>query len=91
MILRTFFIISFSTFGYFLTRLEVSFGSVLRLKRNRRFVFLAWNIDWANNDLVCFLWICDFMPSGYPHINFQSLYLQILCIRAFAEAKVWNI
>ena len=76
MILRTFFIIILNTFGYFLTRLEVSLGSVFRLNRNRRFDCLAWNIDWANMDLVCFLWTWDFIPSGYPHINFQSLYLK---------------
>ena len=63
-IFRTFFIIIFNTLGYFPTRFEVSFGSVFRLNRKRRFDFLAWNIDCANMDLVCFLWTWDFIPSG---------------------------
>ena len=74
-ILLTLFIIFLKTFGCFFTRFRVSFGSFLRLKRYNSLDFFAWYIDWANSDFVSLLSTWDLMPSGYPHINFQSLYL----------------
>ena len=88
-ILLTLFIIFLKTFGCFFTRFRVSFGSFLRLKRYNSLDFFAWYIDWANSDFVSLLSTWDLMPSGYPHINFQSLYLNNFisnyCLQIFVQ------